>query len=68
MDLPVSSYAIYVDKLPLDGVSAQPVIKLLQKMSVPCSERYVPPSKESSHLYMWGQRIDIRLGECVSIF
>ncbi|XP_034488520.1 uncharacterized protein LOC117792471 [Drosophila innubila] len=52
MELPVSSYVIYVDRLPLDGVAAQPVIKLLQKMGVKCSERYVPPTKDSSYLYI----------------
>ncbi|EDV93656.1 uncharacterized protein LOC6563111 [Drosophila grimshawi] len=52
MELPVSSYVVYTDKLPLDVIAAQPVLKLLQKLGVPCSERYVPPSKESSYLYM----------------
>ncbi|XP_023172075.2 uncharacterized protein LOC111600259 [Drosophila hydei] len=52
MELPVSSYVIYTDKLPLDVIAAQPVLKLLQKMGVPCIERYLPPAKDSSYLYM----------------
>ncbi|KAH8414135.1 hypothetical protein KR222_008803 [Zaprionus bogoriensis] len=51
-ELPVHSFVVYADKLPLDGISAQPVLELLQKRGVPCSERYVPPRKEGSHLYM----------------
>ncbi|ALC46768.1 CG2046 [Drosophila busckii] len=51
LDLPISSYVIYTDKLPLDAVAAQAVLQLLQKLGVTCSERYVPSSKDSSYLY-----------------
>ncbi|BFF91627.1 uncharacterized protein DMAD_09860 [Drosophila madeirensis] len=50
-DLPVSSFAVYTDKLPLDSTAAQPVLKLL-KGFVSCSPSYVPARKESSYLYM----------------
>ncbi|XP_064554575.1 uncharacterized protein PSMG1 [Drosophila montana] len=52
MELPVSSYVIYTDKLPLDVIAAQPVLKLMQKLGVPCTERYIPPAKDTSYLYM----------------
>ncbi|XP_030373712.1 uncharacterized protein LOC115623483 [Scaptodrosophila lebanonensis] len=48
---PCSSYIIYTDKLPLDEIAAQPVLKLLQKLGVPCSTSYTPPRKDDSHLY-----------------
>ncbi|XP_037730314.1 uncharacterized protein LOC119560764 [Drosophila subpulchrella] len=52
-ELPVSSFVIYTDKLPLDATAAQPVIKLLQSVGVQtCSPNYVPPRKENSYLYM----------------
>ncbi|KAI8046260.1 uncharacterized protein LOC128252551 [Drosophila gunungcola] len=51
-ELPVSSFVIYTDKLPLDSTAAQPVIKLLQSVGVSCSSGYIPPRKENSYLYM----------------
>ncbi|KAH8382588.1 hypothetical protein KR009_004189 [Drosophila setifemur] len=50
--LPVSSFVIYTDKLPLDSTAAQPVLKLLQSVGVSCSASYIPPRKENSYLYM----------------
>jgi len=52
MELPVTSFVIYTDKLPLDATAAQPVIKVLQAAGVACSSSYIPPRKESSYLYM----------------
>ncbi|XP_017082324.1 uncharacterized protein LOC108115398 [Drosophila eugracilis] len=51
-ELPVSSFVIYTDKVPLDATAAQPVIKLLQSVGVSCSSSYIPPRKENSYLYM----------------
>ncbi|KAH8358845.1 hypothetical protein KR093_002786 [Drosophila rubida] len=51
MELPFNSYVVYVDKLPIDGVTAGPLIKLLQQSGVHCSDRYVPKPKPSSYLY-----------------
>ncbi|XP_060649067.1 uncharacterized protein LOC132786535 [Drosophila nasuta] len=51
MQLPFNSYVVYVDKLPIDGVTAGPLIKLLQQSGVQCSDRYVPKPKPSSYLY-----------------
>ncbi|XP_001359059.1 uncharacterized protein PSMG1 [Drosophila pseudoobscura] len=51
-DLPVSSFVVYTDKLPLDSTAAQPVLKLLKAVGVSCSPSYVPARKESSYLYM----------------
>ncbi|XP_020811377.1 uncharacterized protein LOC110186517 [Drosophila serrata] len=51
-ELPVKSYVIYTDKLPLDSTAAQPVLKLLNSVGVSCNDSYIPPRKESSYLYM----------------
>ncbi|XP_017044302.1 uncharacterized protein LOC108090220 [Drosophila ficusphila] len=51
-ELPVNSFVVYTDKLPLDTTAAQPVIKLLQSVGVSCSSKYIPPRKENSYLYM----------------
>ncbi|XP_017020253.1 proteasome assembly chaperone 1 [Drosophila kikkawai] len=51
-ELPVSSFVIYTDKLPLDSTAAQPVLKLLKSVGVTCNSSYIPPRKESSYLYM----------------
>ncbi|KAH8312372.1 hypothetical protein KR044_010455 [Drosophila immigrans] len=51
MSLPYTSYVVYVDKLPIDGVTAAPLIKLLQQSGVQCSDRYAPKPKPSSYLY-----------------
>ncbi|XP_016978568.1 uncharacterized protein LOC108044181 [Drosophila rhopaloa] len=51
-ELPVSSFVVYTDKLPLDSTAAQPVIKLLQSLGVSCSSGYIPLRKENSYLYM----------------
>ncbi|KAH8247572.1 hypothetical protein KR038_006410 [Drosophila bunnanda] len=51
-ELPVNSFVIYTDKLPLDSTAAQPVLKLLNSVGVSCNASYIPPRKESSYLYM----------------
>ncbi|EDV43768.1 uncharacterized protein Dana_GF18645 [Drosophila ananassae] len=51
-ELPISSFVIYTDKIPLDSTAAQPVLKLLQSVGVACTSSYIPPRKDSSYLYM----------------